>query len=471
MRTRTPLFLITAIGLLFTINACKEVATEDPKNQNKSEQVEDEKEAPEVQSTFQVSLRKHERPIPAGFPFLHSTVAAQQGTEMLFIGGRIAGFHGISQEQEPFKTTKANQSIWTVDFTDLSFSELPLGLIYPDLIQFKGSSFLSYQDQDTLFIAGGYGPTDANAEESNTTYDQIIAIQVSRMIEEVKKGSAGNPRNAILKQTNTPLVQVAGGEMIRDNGIFYVLFGQNYQGSYVLSLSGEYTNSVRQFRWDGMAITDTASVTAANLRRRDLNVLRVEQRAGPLFVGYAGVFNKDDSGYSHPIYVRPNVNGQLEARENHDISQKTNSYKAAVASIYDAVLDRNTHVIMGGIGQFQYHPQTGQWEEGDNGAPLPFVKSITQMIWQNGVLTQYIQLPPAAAELPELLGANALFIPFPALQYSPGVIDYNKLSAGESSIGWFYGGIKSQKPTSNMIYPTSINSTLYEVILQKVSEE
>lgn len=469
MKIRTPLLLITVLALFFNISSCDQTTSSEQDHKETSEEVEEDTKDAGWPIAFHISLQESEQTIPVGFPFLHSTASAQQGSEMLLIGGRIGGFHGISQEQEPFKTTKANQSIWTIDFSNFSFFELPLGTVYPDLIQFTASSFLSYQDQDTLFIAGGYGPIDAAAEESNTTYDKIVAIQVSTMIEEVKKGAMGNPRNAILKQTNSPLVQVAGGEMIRDNGVFYVLFGQNYQGKYSLSLSGKYTNAVRQFRWDGLAITDTASVTAPNLRRRDLNVLRVEQKSEPLFVGYAGVFNKDDSGFSHPIYVRPNFNGRLSAAENHDISQKTNSYKAATASIYDATLDRNTHVIMGGIGQFQYHPETGQWEEGDNGAPLPFVKSITQMIWQSGIQTQYIQIPPVAEELPELLGANALFIPNPALQYSPGVIDYNKLGAGETSIGWFFGGIKSQRPTSSMIYPTSINKTIYEVILQKTA--
>lgn len=421
-----------------------------------------------TQPAFNVSLQKVTTPLPTGFPFLHSAAYAQQGNEVLFIGGRNAGFHGISQEQEPFKTTKANSSIWVVDFENYTYSELPLGTSYPDLIQFKASNFLSYQDNDTLYIAGGYGAQNQSATESNTTHGQIFAIQVSKMIDEVKKGAGGNPRNAIIKVTQNPFVQVAGGEMIKANDIIYLFFGQNYEGEYILSREGIYTNAVRKFKWNNASITDTASIIASNLRRRDLNVMQVEQSGAPFFVGYGGVFNKNDGGFLKPIYVSTE-NGDLVARVNEDLIQKTNNYKAAVASIYDPNQEINTHVILGGIGQFQYDQQTGQWEEGDNGAPLPFVSSITQMIWKNGYQTQYIQLPPSAPEMPELLGSNAFFIPKPSLFYRQGIIDYSKLGTEQISIGWFFGGIKSQAPTSSMIYPTSINNTIYEVIISKLS--
>ena len=49
------------------------------------------------------------------------------------------------------------------------------------------------------------------------------------------------------------------------------------------------------------------------------------------------------------------------------------------------------------------------WENGDDGAKLPFVKSITQMEWKNGTLIQFNQEPPTTPELPKLIGANAIF--------------------------------------------------------------
>ena len=151
----------------------------------------------------------------------------------------------------------------------------------------------------------------------------------------------------------------------------------------------------------------------------------------------------------------------------HHFSQKTNQYKSAVANIYSPSTKTNTHAILGGIGRYQWDPNTQSWEDGDNGALLPFVKTITQMTWQDGVLTQNIQLPPAQPALPELLGSNAVFLPKSEFLYEQNVVNYDLLPSGTTSIGWLYGGIKSPKPTSSGVYPTTINKTIYEILLSK----
>ena len=89
------------------------------------------------------------------------------------------------------------------------------------------------------------------------------------------------------------------------------------------------------------------------------------------------------------------------------------------------------------------------------------------MIWQGGNLSQFVQIPPQYPELPELIGANAIFFPIDNLVYENNVIDYNKLGPDSTIIGYLYGGIKSPRPTSSAIYPTVINDNLYQLTVTK----
>jgi hypothetical protein len=136
-------------------------------------------------------------------------------------------------------------------------------------------------------------------------------------------------------------------------------------------------------------------------------------------------------------------------------------------SIFDSPSNSNTTVLLGGIGKYQYHVSTGTWENGDKGAKLPFVKTITQMVYKNAVMKQLIQIPPNNPELPDLVGANAIFIPSSNLIYANKTIDYSKINADSTSIGIMYGGIVSQIPTSSELYPTSLSKKLYQVYLVK----
>ena len=293
--------------ILILVVACqpqskeKDATEQNPDNQVKTD-VSVAVTSADFNAPFTLSAQAIAVELASDFPFLHSCAWARQGSKLLLIGGRKGGFHGLSSTDDPFSTKKAGASISVVDLVDYSHYSMPLGDAYPDLIQFKGSNFLSYQDQDTLFIGGGYGPLGPDASESNTTYSGIYAIQVSSMINEVINN--GNPRNAILKYATSPVVQVSGGELLRQDGYFYACFGQNYEGEYELQIQGKYTNAIRRFRWDGPNITDTLSAVGAHLHRRDLNVMPILGTPG-VMVGYAGVFNSQDNGFPHPVYFRP----------------------------------------------------------------------------------------------------------------------------------------------------------------------
>ncbi len=400
-------------------------------------------------------------------PFLQSFAWARMGNKILLIGGRIEGFHGLVTLDTLFKTKKANQSIFVIDLSDYSYSEMPLNMKDKDLLQFASTNMEFCQSGDTLYLAGGFGTQNVGDLQSNYTFNRMVSISVSEMINQVSLQKNGNPYKAIIGMASSPFVQVTGGEMVFENNNFYLLFGQNYNGAYNVSVTGNYTSAIRKFSFNGSIIGDTVSYFDTLMHRRDIPVAEIFQKSGNFHAGFGGVFNSKDNGYVNPVYI--SFHGNNNSVKADTLTQKTNQYACAVANIYDPVSDANITTLLGGIGRYQFMEKTQTWQDGDDGAKLPFVKTITQMTYHNGVMHQNIQLPPLAPELPALIGANAIFIADSNYIYSNNTIDYSKITSSETKIGIMYGGIKSIKPSSSYTYPTSLNSTIYEVYLYKSS--
>lgn len=394
-------------------------------------------------------------------PALHSFAWARSGNNLIIIGGRTGGFHGLSETDTPFSVTSANKIIYLVDFSDFSTYSLPLNPSDPDLLQFSSSNMEFCQSGDNLFLVGGFGRSGVTDRQNDFTFDRLVALSISSLIQEVKKGSLGNPKKAINYTISSPYFKVSGGEMAKFQNYFYLMFGQNYPGIYTLSRTGNYTTSIRRFAISGGILFDTLTYSDTSLHRRDLNVMEVIQPKQQFYVGYGGAFTNNDGGYLHPVRVYPN-DGDVFTRMD-TLKQLTNNYACARASLYDPASGTNIHVLFGGIGAYMYDAEKQKLVDGDNGAKLPFVNTITQMKWQNYQVSQHIQTPPEPL-MPALVGANAIFIANPSLLYQNNVIDMRKLTPG-TGIGYIYGGIKSIKPTSSDIYPTSANGVLYEVFV------
>lgn len=398
-------------------------------------------------------------------PGLQSFVWATSGNYLLLIGGRTEGFHGLTNDDTTFKVRKANDSIFVINMSDYTYRALALNTKDPDLFQFSSSNMEFKQDGDTLYMVGGFGVNDTTSLQSNYTFNRMVAIRVSAMIKLVI--TKGNPANAIIGRAMSPLLAVTGGELIKQNGIFYLMFGQKYTGIYDMTNSGAYTSAVRSFRFSNNTITNTSSfIDTSNLHRRDLNVAPIMQKSGWLYAGYGGVFTSKLGSYDHPVYL--SLNGANVSLSTDTLTQVTNQYECAKAFIYDPGSNTNYTVLFGGIGEYQYNTASKKWLYGDNGAMLPFVNSITQLVYQNGSTQQKIQIPPGQPTMPGLIGADAIFIPTPSLLYADRTIDLSKVGAN-APIGIIYGGIRSLKPTSSGPYPTSLNKTIYKVYLHSTS--
>ncbi len=411
--------------------------------------------------TFNIGVKAMDS--PTNWPYLQSFALAQSGDEILLIGGRTEGFHGFNELDTIFKTTKANTAIWVINLATLAVSKLELNLQDSLELPFCYSNMQFYQSGDTLYLNGGYGPASYSDSQSNITNNKIYAIGVSEMINQVK--NQGKVSSAIIDMASSPFVQVTGGELIYEDGWFYLLFGQNYSGAYAPGVTGAYTSAIRTFRFSNGQIQDTSSIADSIFYRRDLNVVKITQKSGDFYAGFGGVFNSLNNGFLNPVYVHTNQGSPTGMMDT--LEQKTSQYACANISIYDPNSDACITVLLGGIGRYQYDAQNKSWEDGDNHALLPFVKTITQMKYQNGKMEQYIQLPPDEPDLPNLIGANAIFLQDMNLIYKNQTIDYSKITGDTTKIGLMYGGIFSPKPTSSSIYPTTLNKTIYEVFLYR----
>jgi hypothetical protein len=399
-------------------------------------------------------------------PYLQSFVWAREGNKILLIGGRTEGFHGRTVPDSAFKSRKANTSVFLVDFDAMKSWEMPLKMSDPDQLQFASTNMEFCQSGDRLSIAGGFGIKNPSDTRGNFTFDRFVSISISSLIKQVQMGTSGSISKAIAGRATSPFLQVAGGEMVYQNNSFYLMFGQNYHTLYVDGVNGDYTCAVRKFNFTGNNITDTVSyIDTAMLHRRDLPAATITQNENTFYAAFGGVFNQNDDGFQNPVYI--NLNGGQISVTQDTMVQITNQYDCALVSVFDAASNSSITALLGGIGKFQYHPATHSWEDGDGGAKLPFVKTITQMIYYNGIMRQQIQLPPENPELPDLAGANAIFIPGQDYIYSDQTIDYSKITADTTLIGLMYGGIKAMGPTSSPFYPTSVNNTIYEVYLYK----
>lgn len=401
-------------------------------------------------------------------PGIQSCAWAISNNYLLLIGGRDEGFHGLPQNDTVFRTRKANTSVWVIDLTDFSYVSTPLNTTDTSLFQLFASDFEFCEDADTLYIAGGYGIQNATDPQSNSTFARMTVIQVSNMISQVKMQDSGNVKSAIVNTIYSPVLQVTGGAMAKRNGMFYLMFGQNYSQVYQPAVNGAYTNSITQFQLSGNQLVNANSYTDSTmLHRRDLTVAPIAQNNNLLYAGFGGVFTADDDGYKNPVYIQPN--GNTFTVQQDSIEQKTNQYECANAVVFDPATNTCTNILFGGIGKYQYDTAHKKWGS-ENNDKLPFVQYITQMIYSNGSMHQHVQMAPLEPQMPGFIGAGAIFIPAPGIADMHGIINYAALKQKRNFIGYIIGGIKSIKPTSSLLYPTSANTKLYTVSIIKQSE-
>jgi len=408
---------------------------------------------------YEVSL------IPAtvsNLPGIHSYAYAQHQGKWLIIGGRKDGLHP-RQPFNAFPASQNNTDLYVVDAVNNKFwsstvNALPNGL--KEQLQSTNMNF--YQDEDTLYIIGGYGFSPTSND--HITYPYLTSINVPELITAIINNQSISPN---FKQIQDNIFAVTGGHLKNLNGIFYLVGGHRFDGRYNPmgnpTYTQTYTNQIRKFSIDNsgtqLSYSNYTSITdPVHLRRRDYNLLaQIFPNGEQGFTISSGVFQiNTDLPFLYPVDIKANSYTPVTT-----FNQYLSNYHSAVACLYDSTNNYMHSLFFGGMSQYYY--QNGTLIQNDL---VPFVKTISRLTRDaDGNLTEY-QLP---VEMPALEGSSAEFIPNLNLpHYKNKVIKLNEISQNSFMTGHILGGIHSTalNPFSNnQTNLTSADNAIYEVWL------
>jgi hypothetical protein len=399
----------------------------------------------------------------SNLPGLHSYAYAQHDGKWLIIGGRKDGLHA----RQPFNTfpaTQSNTDIYVVDVVNnqmwsSSVNVLPTGI--KEQLQSTNMNF--YQDEDTLYIIGGYGFSATSND--HITYPNLTSINVPELISAIQNSQSIIP---YFKQIQNDIFAVTGAHLKKLNGLFYLVGGHRFTGRYNPmgnpTYTQQYTNQIRKFSIDNSGTqlsfgNYTTLTDQVHLHRRDYNLLpQVFPNGQQGFTVSSGVFQINaDLPFLYPVDITENDYSPITT-----FNQYLSNYHSAVACLYDSANNNMHSLFFGGMSQYYY--QNGTLIQDDL---VPFVKTISRVTRDaNGVLTEF-QLP---LEMPSLQGSSAEFIPNLNLpHYTNKVFKLSEINQNSFMIGHILGGINSisQNPFSNnQTNQTKADTTIFEVWLK-----
>jgi hypothetical protein len=398
---------------------------------------------------------------------LQSFAWAQKDGYWLLVGGRLDGLH----RRQPFASfdiaghnkqlivlEPATGKIWTAPLT-----ELPI----PMQDQLSATNMAFITEGEYLYIAGGYGYSVT--EKNHTTYPNLLALQVKKLIEAIKTGGTLTPH---IRQISDPKFAVTGGALEKMDNHYYLVGGQRFVGRYNPhgpdhgpGFVQEYTNAIRRFtiedNGEKLMVTHLPeTIDTANLHRRDFNVVPQIMPDGQQgLTAFSGVFRSDAD---LPYLTCVNITSKDHAVQP-GFEQFYNHYHCANIPLYSARANEMHTLFFGGIAQ--YYDSTGIMKKDDN---VPFVRTIARVTRNaDGMMKEY----KMTAEMPSLLGAGAEFIPLENLpNFANGVIKLDELANGSTFIGYIFGGISSTAPNlfwTNNGSQSSANATVFKVIITK----
>lgn len=400
----------------------------------------------------------------SGLDGLQSFAFGHDEGKWLIIGGRTDGLHR-RQPWATFDEAGQNNQLIVVDPVAQQKWSAPLTSLPISLQEQLSSTNMGFhQDGDYLYITGGYGYS--NSEADHITYPYLTAVKVSDVIDSIIRGTSFTTN---FRQIKDLQFAVTGGYLNKIYNTYYLTGGQNFNGRYNPmnhpSFTQEYTNSIRKFliKDSGtvLNVTHLSAITdTVNLHRRDYNVIpQIMPDGQEGLTAFSGVFqisadlpflncvNIDSAGY----------------RVNNDFSQYYNHYHCAHIPLYSAKANEMHNLFFGGISQF--NDSAGILLQNND---VPFVKTIARVTRDFiGKMAEY-KLP---VEMPSFLGAGSEFIPVENLSvYGNDVIKLDDLNADSTLIGYIYGGINSTSPNifwSNDGTQSIASSHIFRVFIVK----
>lgn len=408
----------------------------------------------------------------------HSYVIGVYQNYWVVLGGRTNGFHGTEGTGAKFPRAQANDSIFVIDTESVQGENATIySAILPEAVRasLTGSNMGHEQVEDYLYTVGGYGTTCDNGvyvDSCYQTFPYLTRINLPGIVNSLVNDTP--VQDSDFFQVTNDAFRVAGGEMYAINDLFYVVFGQNYQGVYKPGRTGTYTERITTFQVNNtttdFTVSDLSSITdpsgatgtASQFHRRDLNVTPAVRADGSLGLEvYGGVFNGNDEAYQQPISIDGNTTTV------HSDSLLVGLYECGQVLLFDRQNQTMFTTLLGGIGSHRYDSAGKLVPDND----LPFVKTISTVIHNpSGEVVEYIQ--PASQKLPGWIGANSIFIPVSSLTTMPqhaGIIDLNALPATTDPqlIGYMLGGIHANGAQTAGPVGSYADNIIYNVYLTR----
>lgn len=429
---------------------------------------------PEAVLPFTLRVDVADFSLPTG---IQSFAGAVYDGKWLLLAGRTNGLHGFSNVGNNFPPSFQNRNVYVIDpSTGKSWSKSLLdgGLVQEQIDALSTTASQSFQNEDTLYLVGGYGINHMTGEMG--TKSTLTAINIKLMMDWVISGNTS--LKSALTQTSHPSLQVTGGALFQANPHqpMLLILGQNFTGLYTASANGAYTRQIRPFRIaesnDEIGILSKPSeIEFPTYRRRDLNVVPILQNNKLAYVALGGVFTLDTGVWTVPITIFPDGRSiENDPADPKTFKQAMNHYNCAAFGLYSTRSKEMFVVLPGGIsfGFFSDGVFTTDTE-------IPFINQITTIkIDKERTFTQHLM----DSEYPVILstgsnpgnrlifGAEAVFIPKADIPlFSNGVIQLDALPKGPTVIGYIVGGIMSTLPNTNTAADSTASPYVFAVTL------
>jgi hypothetical protein len=386
---------------------------------------------------FQIAIE------PVSIPDLIGVQAfawGQHDGKWLIVGGRLDGLH----RRQPFASFDAqgnNAQLMVIDPVAKKKWSTPLTTLSTSLQeQLSSTNMEFYQENEMLYIVGGYGYSATAA--NHITFPYLTAIRVSDVIDAVVNN---NSFVASIRQITDTMFAVTGGYLNKINSTFYLTGGQKFTGRYNPmgpthgpGFVQAYTNAVRKFNVsdDGINLSVThlnSIVDPTNLHRRDYNVVaQIFPNGQQGLTAFSGVFQTNvDLPYLNSVNIDSSA-----YQVNNNFAQYYNHYHCAHVPLYSPSKNEMHTLFFGGIAQ--YYDSAGVMVQDNN---VPFVKTIARVTrGSNGEMIEY-KLP---VEMPGFLGASSEFIPNESAPFfNDDILNLDEMLGDSLLIGYVFGGISS----------------------------
>lgn len=391
----------------------------------------------------------------ASVPGLHSFAFAQSGSKWLLVGGRTNGLHGFSSN-DGFPTQYANNELVVIDtagwqFWTAALTNLPDSVADP----LRSTNMEHWQEGNYLYMIGGYGYD--SVQNKYVTFPRLSALRVDSIIDAVVTGSSFSQYIRQVKDTN---LAICGGELVKYNSDYYLVFGHFFQGRYTDPPTSlfiqRYSNKIKKFNiidtGTSLSISNySETLDTANFHRRDLNVGPMVNTNGSLsWNAYGGVFTPNMRPWRAPVEITASpVNVS-------SYQQVMSQYTCALMPVYDSVLANMHTTFFGGISLYDYDPASNTV---NMDTMVPFISDVTTLTkYSTGQYAERVM----PVQLPGLLGSNAKFIVNENISlYSNEVIKLRSLT-GRTLAGYMYGGIRTNLPNIGF---STVNDTIYRVYI------